>query len=324
MKQVFTFLMLLMTLSTFAQSVVDFEDIDLPADSFLNGENGEGQFESGVCTFPNSFLVDPDFGGFWLGGWAISSVVDSVTGDFTNLYGAKAASGNDGSANYAVGQQNATVWKSSDDNFSGFYITNSTYAYEVMENGNMFSKKFGGDEGDDPDFFKLTIYPYNNGIVLDQDSVEFYLADYRFEDNSQDYIVDTWEFIDVSGTSLNAADTIAFVLSSSDVGDNGINTPLFFCIDDIELEMAVNTEEIQKEAQNIQLSPNPVSDVLTVNLENLNGGMLQLMDKQGRILQTLSVQTTQVSLDVAPYPSGLYFLRWTDGEQLITNKFIKK
>ena len=44
------------------------------------------------------------------------------------------------------------------------------------------------------------------------------LADYRFEDNSQDYIVDTWEFIDVSATSLNAADTIAFVLSSSDVG----------------------------------------------------------------------------------------------------------
>lgn len=324
MKQVFTFLMLLITISCFAQSFADFEDIDVPVDSFLNGENGEGQFGSGVCTFPNSFFVDPNYGGFWVGGWAISSVVDSVTGDFTNLYGAKAASGNAGSFNYAVGQQNATISHLPAHGFTGFYITNSTYAYEVIENGNMFSKKFGGDSGDDPDFFKLTIYPYNNGIVLNQDSVEFYLADYRFEDNSQDYIIDTWEYIDVSATSLNAADTIAFVLSSSDVGDNGINTPLFFCIDDIELELFVNTEEVQKEAQGIQLSPNPVSEVLTVNLENLNGGMLQLMDKQGRIIQTFSVQTTQASLDVAQYPSGLYFLRWTNGEQLITDKFIKK
>ena len=48
MKQVFTFLMLLLSISCIAQSFVDFEDIDLSANSFLNGENGEGQFESGV------------------------------------------------------------------------------------------------------------------------------------------------------------------------------------------------------------------------------------------------------------------------------------
>lgn len=324
MKQAFTFLMFLLSISCIAQSFVDFEDIDLPADSFLNGENGEGQFESGVCTFPNSFFVDPNYGGFWIGGWAISSVVDSVTGDFSNLYGAKTASGNDGSSNYAVGQQAATIAHSPGYGFSGFYITNSTYAYETIENGNAFSKKFGGESGDDPDFFKLTIYPYNNGIVLNQDSVEFYLADYRFEDNSQDYIVDTWEFIDVSATSLNAADTIAFVLSSSDVGSFGINTPLFFCIDDIELEQFVNTLDVQKEEQTIQLSPNPVRDILMINLEKLKGGMLQLMDQHGRVLETSSVQTTSIALEVAKYPSGLYFLRWTDGQQLVTNKFIKQ
>ena len=61
-----------------------------------------------------------------------------------------------------------------------------------------------------------------------------------------------------------------------------------------------------------------------INLEKLKGGMLQLMDQHGRVLETLSVQTTSIALDVAKYPSGLYFLRWTDGQQLVTNKFIKQ
>jgi hypothetical protein len=30
------------------------------------------------------------------------------------------------------------------------------------------------------------------------DSIEFYLADFRFANNSQDYILKTWEYLDLT------------------------------------------------------------------------------------------------------------------------------
>src|SRR5690606_7670037 len=107
----------------------------------------------------------------------------------------------------------------------GCYITNTSYAYTVIRDGNNFSKKFGGATGNDPDWFVLHIVGKKNGTWL-SDSVHFYLADFRFDDNNQDYIVGSWEWVDLS--ILGDADTLYFELRSSDAGLNGINTPTFF------------------------------------------------------------------------------------------------
>ena len=100
-----------------------------------------------------------------------------------------------------------------------------------MRDGDLFAKQFGGSTGDDPDFFKLSVY----GIGEDGEAlgveVDFYLADYRFNDNSQDYILDTWELLDLS--TLADARSLHFNLSSSDVGDFGMNTPAYFAIDSL-------------------------------------------------------------------------------------------
>jgi hypothetical protein len=63
--------------------------------------------------------------------------------------------------------------------------------------------------------------------------VEFYLADFRFENNGEDYIVDTWEYVDLS--SLGVVNKLEFSLGSSDVGAWGMNTPAYFVIDTIVL-----------------------------------------------------------------------------------------
>ncbi|HUT45289.1 MAG TPA: DUF4465 domain-containing protein, partial [Sedimentisphaerales bacterium] len=97
-------------------------------------------------------------------------------------------------------------------------------------------KKFGGDSGSDPDFFMLTITGKDiDGTVVGM--VDFYLADYRFEDNGEDYIVDTWQYVDL--TSLGEVMSLEFALSSSDVGDWGMNTPAYFVIDTIVGQSAV-------------------------------------------------------------------------------------
>lgn len=99
-----------------------------------------------------------------------------------------------------------------------------------MRDGCFPANKFGGPSGDDPDWFLLTITG-KDASGADTNTVEFYLADYRFEDNSEDYIVDSWEYVDLS--SLGVVKSLEFSLSSSDVGDFGINTPTYFAMDSL-------------------------------------------------------------------------------------------
>ena len=111
-------------------------------------------------------------------------------------------------------------------------ITNTTYAALSMVHGDDFAKKFGGETGDDPDFFLLTI----EGVDAADSSVgtvEFYLADFRFADNSKDYIVEDWTTVDLS--AISAAVELKFSLTSSDVGSFGMNTPTYFAADNVLL-----------------------------------------------------------------------------------------
>jgi len=99
-----------------------------------------------------------------------------------------------------------------------------------MLNGDAYSKKFGGATDGDSDWFMLTITGKDvDGAVTG--TVDFYLADYRAADSADDYIVDTWRYVDL--TSLGKVKTLEFVLSSSDVGDWGMNTPASFALDTI-------------------------------------------------------------------------------------------
>jgi hypothetical protein len=100
-----------------------------------------------------------------------------------------------------------------------------------MLKGDDYAKKFGGETGNYPDFLKLEIFGLDvSGHVLD--SLSFYLADYRSANNSQDYIVNKWTKVDL--TKLGAINQIAFKFESSDNNSVwGINTPTYFCMDDL-------------------------------------------------------------------------------------------
>ena len=76
------------------------------------------------------------------------------------------------------------------------------------------------------------IKPNAQGGLLPQ-SVEFYLADYR---GDNDYIISAWTLVDLS--PLAAARSLFFNLSSSDNGNYGMNTPATFAIDDIQFVQA--------------------------------------------------------------------------------------
>jgi len=136
-----------------AQSVARFDELNLAPESYWNGSDLSGSFKSADFTFYNSHNKD---WGSW-SGFAYSNMTDIITAGYGNQYSAIAGSGNAGSANYAVCFPSAEVKLAASGKVSGFYVTNSTYAYLSMARGDAFSKKFGGETGNDPDFFKLTI-----------------------------------------------------------------------------------------------------------------------------------------------------------------------
>ena len=216
----------------------DFEGFSFTSGDYWNGNTAlhgsySTSFTSGGFSFSNQYSIG-DYGYGTMESWshfAYSNMQDSLTPGFMNQYSAFPALGANGSYNYALCSNifgKDTLRLASSAEISGFFCTNGTYAAISMRDGDMFAKKFGGESGDDPDWFLLTITGMLDGTITG--TVEFYLADYRFEDNEEDYIVSDWEWVDL--TSLGTVDALEFSLSSSDTGSYGINTPAYFFLDD--------------------------------------------------------------------------------------------
>jgi hypothetical protein len=221
---------ILLTAGIANATTATFDDLALPAESYWNGSDGSGGFTSGGVHFSNNYDAE------WASwdGFSYSNLTDTTMQGIAAQYNAIAGSGQGGSATYAIGYVGwalpPTVTLSSPGVVDGLYVTNCNYAYYSMLNGDAFAKKFGGAGGSDPDFFLLTI----TGKDADGNAtgtVDFYLADYRFEDNGEDYIVDTWRYVDL--TTLGEVESLEFALSSSDFGDWGMNTPGYFAIDSV-------------------------------------------------------------------------------------------
>ena len=226
-------------------AVVDFEEFTLGSESYWNGSDKSGGFTSQGITFINSFA---DYGGYtsWEG-WSYSNIKDNTTAGYGNQYSASTGNAHSGS-NYGVyfapWTSMATVTAAASCTFQGMYVTNTTYAALSMRNGDPYgySKKFGGDTGNDNDWFKLTIIG-KDASNAETNRFDFYLADYRFSNSSEDYVVDQWKYVDLTSLGNNVK-SLEFVLSSSDYNTSAgyMNTPAYFAMDNLTLTAATAPE----------------------------------------------------------------------------------
>lgn len=322
MKQTFTFLAVAISFLAFGQTTASFESFNLPVDSFLNGSDQSGGFADGNVFLPNEYVADPMFP-YW-SGWALSATTDVTTPGFDNEFSAITGEGFNGSSTYATsfifGESRIKLeGAAAGGTVEGMYVTNSTYAYLSLQDGDFIAKKFGGPTGDDPDYFLLTIRASLDGEI-GADSVNFYLADYRDADNSNDYIVDEWTYVDL--TSLGNADELVFSLSSTDIGQFGMNTPAYFCVDEITTtDNGVTSTSKVNPNLDIKIFPNPASEFAQIEW-NYDAAPAQLFDINGKSIKSKILKRGMNHLSVNDVPKGVYFLQVNHESGLSTKKLI--
>jgi hypothetical protein len=245
-------------------------------------------------------------------GFTYSNIQDSTTPGMINDRAAFPAIGYFGSAQYGVGHGNCGVYldrllgvKSTQEAYVTFlYITNATCAVLSMEYGDSTAKKFGGIDGTDPDWFLLTIKGYNRALST-VDSFQFYLADFRSDDSTEDYIIKDWTLVELP--DWGRLDSLSFSLSSSDTGALGMNTPAYFCVDRIGIERNSSVNEDIADVLHALVYPNPAKTALNVQaatevdacLYNISG-------------QLLFAGENVHTIDVSRLAPGTYFVRLSD------------
>ena len=162
------------------------------------------------------------YAGTYVTGAVVTNMTSTDFKDYTDAY-KSAAGGAYAGKNYVVWYEDgwtANVIKLNQAAVvPGMYVCNNVYALSSMKDGDAIAgEPFGPD-----DWFLLTIGGSLEGKAVNT-TVEFYLA------QGTNFVTD-WTYVDLS--SLGKVDELAFRMTGSRTGDYGLNTPAYFCIDNL-------------------------------------------------------------------------------------------
>ena len=309
-KSLLLSLMLLVTAFAFAQDPATFDDVQLGSSGiWVAPEEGENELPSGGWIFTNSSY--PSWG-FW-GGFTVSNRTDLNQSGLDAQYTAATGCGYDGSTQYAVSytmgvQTEVYAADGQSHTVTGCYVTNNLWTYQDILQGGYGELPYGGTTGNDPDWFKVTATGKNaSGQVVG--TLDFYLADYRFSNNEEDYVLNTWEWFDLS--PLGSVATISFELSSSRGSGYNMITPAYFCMDNFNGGGAAPDEP--------PYIVNPVQDVVfneypqTIQV-NLDGVATDPDDPDELIDYTILSNSNEESLSVTMSRKVLILERLTEDQ----------
>ena len=167
--------------------------------------------------------------------------------------------GYDNSENYGIDfPQQGTIDVLNKDNgdiIRGFYITNTAWAYDAIKNGDGMSTVAGGFQKGD--YFRLIV----KGKKADgtESQVTYYLADYRAEKEADRYIVNTWQWVDLS--SLGEVKSVSFKMEGTKKNKYGLTTPAYFAFDNFNGTRNEKTgASITAQSQPVDISANFTPD----------------------------------------------------------------
>ena len=163
------------------------------------------------------------FGGCMAGGGCVINNDGTVTADPTQPYLVAYYS------SWAMeGPSNQVYFENSDAGYTftpvGVYVCNHPWPYYGCLHGDGFGRAF--EEGD---YFELVAH----GVDVDGEETTTSINLVEFT-NGELKALNDWTFFDLS--SLGEVESVYFTLNSTDVGDYGMNTAAYFCMDKFMVE----------------------------------------------------------------------------------------
>lgn len=208
-----------------AEAVANFDTEALEAESVKQYAEADGVVKFDVnsrYTFENHCA----YGGTYFAAFTLTNkTTKTANASFDNSYESACGGAKSGS-NYVVfnppyGAETAVTAPVARV-VSGFYVTNTTYAENSILNGDNYARKL--DQEGDVFTLKITGYKADD---TETGTVVYNLAEVK--DGKLCYVKD-WRWVDL--TSLGKVKYVKFSFDGSDVGDNGLNTPAYFAMDD--------------------------------------------------------------------------------------------
>ena len=231
------------------------ENLFLENESHWNGAKGNGYFLSGSYKFHNGAQPQYNFYYDCMYSNETATTYSGLQDQWRNIVG----KGYDNSENYGISYpQEGTIDvmnKENGDNIRGFYVTNTAWVYDAVKKGDGMSDVAGGFQKGD--YFKLII----KGKKADntESQVEYYLADYRAENEADHYVIDTWQWVDLS--SLGEVKSVSFKMEGTKKNNYGLTTPTYFAFDNFN---GVRNEKagaaVAAQGQTIDISSNFTPD----------------------------------------------------------------
>lgn len=227
--------------------LINFEDVNLNGAQYYNGADEAGLFAASGYSFMNYY--DKTYNSWY--GFAVSATTGTdYTGWGTPSEFNSCVGGGMESKQFAVGYYSEYSYTNEGQGPAIFaekafkpeyvYVTNAAYSYKTMLNGDSYAKKF-----DATDYLLLKIIGRTNE-GKETGHVDFYLA-------KDGKIVNEWTKVDL--TPLGAVDYVDFSMDSSDKGAYGINTPTYFCLDNMKSELTNDTpsgiDNIETDVENV-------------------------------------------------------------------------
>lgn len=219
------------------QFAATMDDNFLAPESFYNGLGKDdpsytnpgtsSQFVSGSFAFDTERHTST-----WWGGFALSNQTSTVFESYADQFKSAVGSGHN-SANYAVvysytgANYAANVTNAADGaDVSGFYVTNTANNVNAYVNGDGMSTAPGGFAKGD--WFKMTV----NVVKADDTtaSMDYYLADYRADNEADHYYLDTWQWVDLR--QFGKIKKVTFGFEGTKRNAYGLTTPTYACLDD--------------------------------------------------------------------------------------------
>lgn len=138
------------------------------------------------------------------------------------------------------------------------------------------------------------------------------IGDYNFEWFVDASIIDSIKVLDTFNQTIVNFDMLKEKVSNRNISKliEELDINVYFNLDKIS-----NTIEDNKD--NLSIYPNPTSNVV---ISNFDFDKVELINSIGQILANNSNGRT---IDISQYPSGIYFLKFTVGRDVILKKVIK-